>query len=289
MYINSRDSVNTSVYIPKEQTEQTHLQSQDTAKDLVGKTNLMYLLDESKITRVSNEQMTQLSQVLELSEVSSEAARQQYLRHGQEREALFGIVIDGKLMAYQNDKGHITARGGVESLLMQANGDINQLKALVQQQYPSLGKVEVYGDNNRPTNAEIFERFNGRPFKSFVNDEMKARQQASYQEQLARDEFLRSKLMFEQAPQVTVFKVQGEVIGSMDDNGFADIGSKLLQLAKQKGIDKEALKPFYTLDPGRTPEQFSDLLTQTFGDDVEVEQFTASNAPTRNQIRQLSN
>ncbi|MEJ6475198.1 hypothetical protein [Pseudoalteromonas piscicida] len=289
MYINSRDSVNTSVYIPKEQTEQTHLQSQDTAKDLVGKTNLMYLLDESKITRVSNEQMTQLSQVLELSEVSPEAARQQYLRHGQEREVLFGIVIDGKLMAYQNDKGHITARGGVESLIMQANGDINQLKALVQQQYPSSGKVEVYGDNNRPTNAEIFERFNGRPFKSFVNDEMKARQQASYQEQLARDEFLRSKLMFEQAPQVTVFKVQGEVIGSMDDNGFADIGSKLLQLAKQKGIDKEALKPFYTLDPGRTPEQFSDLLTQTFGDDVEVEQFTASNAPTRNQIRQLSN
>lgn len=289
MYINSTNNINMNAYTQRGGAEQSNLHSQENPKDLVGKTNLMYMVDEEKVTRVSHEQMTHLSQVFELSEVSSEAAQRQYLHHGQAREVQLGIVVDGKLMAYQNDKGHITGKGGVEALIEQANGDINQLKALVQQQYSSSGKVEVYGENNRPTNAEVFERFNGRSYKSFVHDEMNTRRQANHQEQLARDQFLRSKLMFGQAPQVAVFKVKGEVVGSMDGNGFADMGSKLLQLAKQQGIEKEALKPLYTLDPERTSEQFSDLLTQVFGNDVEVEHFHVSNAPTRNEIRLLSN
>lgn len=291
MYFNSvspKGAYNSMLSTGAESLSSKKAHATEQSTDLVEKTNLMFQIENKAINKISTEALNDIKQILERSQVLPDVAQSAYLKHGQAQEVMLGITINGELKAYQNQQGYITSKDEAGELIKQANGDVKQLQRLVQQKYGDGAMVEVFQGSNRPTNAEIFERYTGRSFQSFVAEEITSRQHASDQAKLEQDQYLRNKIMFDQAPQVAVFKVEGQIVGGIDENGLADMGRKLLDIAQQKGIDNAELEPLFMIDPKRSPSQVAKLFTQAFGADAEVEYFTPSNAPTRAQIRQQS-
>ena len=258
---------------------------------LQGATNLTYKIDASSISRISNEQSLLLEEIVTNSQSltgSIENTEQYYRDNGQLKEVTAIIKIDGQVMAYMNKDGSYAGRNGVDDLFKQANGDINKLKQLIKEEYPSTASLETFEEGQEPTNAEVFELFNEQSYESFVSSQVSALKEALITEQMNIDEHLRRTLLFDQEPQTSVFTINGETVASMDEGGFVDIGASLLKLADDKNIDREQLAPLYTLDFEQTAEEYKATLTDIFGADVELENFNLANAPTRTEVRDLS-
>ncbi|MCG7534583.1 hypothetical protein [Pseudoalteromonas sp. OOF1S-7] len=255
---------------------------------LEGKQNLTYLLKSGHIRVASEEEMNRLNQDMHGLTLGAKDLAVHYQRQGQQQDMRAMIKIDGQVMAYLRDDGSFAGHKGVEDLFRQAGGDIKKLQSLVEQQYPRSGEVEVFESGEGPTNAEVFELFNGRSFQVFIKEQVASRKETEYTQQLAQDEAYRRKLMFDQSPQTAVFRVGGVVVGSMDEKGFADVGQALTALADERGVERAQLKSLFTLDFDRTPDEYKALLSDVFGDDVQLDTFTVEQAPSRAEVRRLS-
>ncbi|WP_125779578.1 hypothetical protein [Pseudoalteromonas rubra] len=255
---------------------------------LEGKQNLTYLLKPGSVRVASEEDMNRLNQDMDALSLGAKDLAGHFQRHGQQQDVRAMIKIDGQVMAYLKEDGSFAGRKGVEDLFRQAGGDIETLQSLVEQQYPGSGEVEFFESGKGPANSDVFELFNGRSYQAFISEQVASRKEAEYTQQLAQDEAYRRKLMFEQSPQTAVFRVGGEVVGSMDDKGFADVGQALTSLADERGIERTQLKSLFAVDFDRTPDEYKALLSDVFGDDVQLDTFSVEQAPSRAEVRRLS-
>ncbi|RZM78256.1 hypothetical protein [Pseudoalteromonas rubra] len=255
---------------------------------LEGKQNLTYLLKSDHIRVASEEEMNMLKQDMHALSLGAKDLADHYQKHGQQQDVRAMIKIDGQVMAYLKEDGSFAGHKGVEDLFRQAGGDIEKLQSLIEQHYPQSGEVEFFEPGEGPTNADVFEWFNGRSYQAFISEQVASRKEAEYTQQLAQDEAYRRKLMFEQSPQTAVFRVGGAVVGSMDDKGFADVGQALASLADERGVERTQLKSLFTVDLDRTPDEYKALLSDVFGDDVQLDTFSIEQAPSRAEVRRLS-
>ncbi|AOT07590.1 hypothetical protein [Pseudoalteromonas luteoviolacea] len=254
---------------------------------LEGKVNLTYLIKPEHVKVADKDQFAMLNQ--DMRPLSSKHAdlADYYKQHGEQQDVVGMIKVDGQVMAYLRGDGSYAGRSGVQGLFRQAGGDVEKLKSLVSQHYPGNGKVEFFEQGEGPTNAEAFEMFNGSTYQAYSQKQIAIHKETEFNEMLAQDQAYRRKLMFDQTPQTAVFRVGGQVVGSMDEQGFADVGQKLTTMADQRGIERDQLKPLFTLDFDRSPEDFKAMLHNVFGDDVQLETFSSQQAPSRAEVRNM--
>ncbi|MCF6438635.1 hypothetical protein L1077_04230 [Pseudoalteromonas luteoviolacea] len=254
---------------------------------LEGKTNLTYLIKPEHVKVVDKDQFAMLNQ--DMSPLSSKHTdlADYYKQQGEQQDVVGMINVDGQVMAYLRGDGSYAGRSGVQDLFRQAGGDMAKLKSLVEQHYPGSGEVEFFEQGEGPTNAEVFEMFNGSSYQDYAQKQIAIHKETEFNEMLAQDQAYRRKLMFDQTPQTSVFRVGGQVVGSMDDQGFADVGQALTAMADQRGIQREQLKSLFTLDFDRSPEDFKAMLNDVFGDDVQLETFSSQQAPSRAEVRSM--
>lgn len=255
---------------------------------LEGKTNLTYQISPANVKVADQDQLAILNQDMRPLSYKQADLADYYKQNGEQQDVVGMIKVDGQVMAYLRGDGSYAGRSGVQDLFRQAGGDVEKLKSLVEQHYPGSGEVEFFEQGEGPTNAEVFEMFNGSSYQAYSQEQVAIQKESEFNEMLAQDQAYRRKLMFDQTPQTAVFRVGGQVVGSMDDQGFADVGQALTTMADQRGVDREQLKSLFTLDFDRSPEDFKAMLNDVFGDDVQLETFSSQQAPSRAEIRNMS-
>ncbi|MBE0376985.1 hypothetical protein [Pseudoalteromonas prydzensis] len=178
--------------------------------NLEGKTNIIYKIDDQNIHKASNEKTLQLGKDFWALSSSLENTEKYYRENGKQIDVAAMVKIDGQVMGYLNYDGSYAGREGVNALFAEAGGDINSLKQLIDKHYSGSGSLEVFPEGHGPTNAEVFELFNNESYESFISGEINARKEAQTAEQMNIDSYLRRKLLFEDPPQTSVFKIDGK-------------------------------------------------------------------------------
>ena len=197
------------------------------------------------------------------------------------------IRVGDEVVAIFQQTGGVTAKNNFSGFINHAKGDIDTLKNLLEQKYGTDFSIETFEQGEGPTGAEAFEIFNGFSLNTYVNQEVQAMEN-SYCLNLQRaDDIQKQRVLYNQTPQTAVFKVAGEIVGSINEKGAVDINVNIKEQADAQGLDRESLKPFYSYDQMHDTDTASmmAMLREVFGDDVDVEQFNQDNMPTLAQTR----
>ncbi|WP_440055243.1 hypothetical protein ACSLBF_03630 [Pseudoalteromonas sp. T1lg65] len=250
--------------------------------------NLTYMLSKNHISTVSEEDRAFLSQDIGTLSLGLGDLERHYQSYGQQQDVVALIKVEGQVMAYMRRDGSVAGRNGVEDLFQQFSGDVQQLKVLVQQKFAGKGELEVFEQGQGPKNSTIFEMFNGKSYEVFSREQIAMRKDAQHAQQLAQEQNSRRQVMFHNEPQTAVFYVAGEVVGSMDEHGFADVGQALIDMADRRGIARSELGDLFTLDLNRSPNEYKNMLQEVLGEDVQLERFSVDAAPTRSEVRSMS-
>lgn len=253
--------------------------------DVRGKVNLVYLLKPQDITEFSGERNFLAD--LHAASKTPQELEQQYIQNGLQRDVGAIIFMEGKAVASQDYDGAIYGQGPEADIFSQADNDPEKIKQLVAQHFPDA-HVEFYAKGKGPTNAEVFELRFGESYEDFVHEQVQSYSDQYLTDQIAAEEHYRRKLMFEQAPQTSVFSVDGQVVASRDEKGFVDAGQPLLNVADTRGIQREVLKELFRYSPERSPEDYQALLHEVFGEGVELTSYNTAQAPTRAEVYKLA-
>ncbi|MDC3211113.1 hypothetical protein NQU47_00920 [Pseudoalteromonas distincta] len=289
MQITSPNNSAFNQYIPQKSEGTTLNKNESNGPNLKSSTNIIYKITEQNIYKSSSsEELISKTDFRALSN-SIENLEKLYKEKGSNVDVAAIVEVDGQVMGYLNHDGSFSGKSGIETILSESKGDPQSLKRLVEEKYPSNGSVEVFSLGKGPTNAEVFELYNNKSYKSFVSNEINTLKDAQASEQQSIDNFMRRKLFFEEAPQTSVFKIGDDVVGSMDESGFLDIGQRLMKVADERNISRDQLKPLYSLNFEHTSADYKGMLTNIFGSDVKVENFEALGAPTRSEVRTMTN
>ncbi|NRA52978.1 MAG: hypothetical protein HRU23_02435 [Gammaproteobacteria bacterium] len=197
------------------------------------------------------------------------------------------IRVGDEVVAIFQHTGGVTSKSNFSNLINQANGDIDTLNNLLTQKYGEDFSIETFEQGKGPTGAESFEIFNGYSLSSYVDEEVLNMENSYYLNLQKADDLEKQRILYNHAPQTAVFKVGGEIVGSINEKGYVDINLNIKEQADAKGIDRESLKPFYSYDQMHDTDTASmmAMLSEVFGEDVEVEQFNQDNMPTLAQTR----
>ena len=197
------------------------------------------------------------------------------------------IRIGGEVVAIYSQDGSVTSRNNIQELIDQADNDLESLSNLLQETYGDDVSIETFEPGEGPTRAEAFALLNGLSFDEFINSQVN-QMTADYQESLQlADAQQRQKLMYEQVPQSAVFRVGDTIVGSINQQGYVDINANVLAAADARGVDREAMKDFYSYQKmhDSDTQTIESMLRDVFGEEVNVEQFDEDSMPLLAEVR----
>lgn len=215
-----------------------------------------------------------------------ESIRDQLQENAQRRDTKAMVYLDNEPVMIIGNKG-ITSRDIVGDVASRNNGNVDQTIADLKALYGDRLKVETYNDNSRPTNAEVFEIFNGRPYADYIEENYNT-MVASHMHQE------RNKLLFEQqqlahanTPVDAVYKVNGKIIASHGTDKVTNLHlPNLLTTLDELNIDRTAAKTLFENTGGKkvTHEELDSMLKGILGDKLETEQPSRDDRPTRQSV-----
>lgn len=215
-----------------------------------------------------------------------ESIRDQLRENAQQRDTKAMIYLDDEPVMIIGSKS-ITSRNIVADIASRNNGDADQTIAELKALYGNRLKVETYNDNSRPTNAEVFEIFNGRPYADYVEENYNAMVASHMQQERDKLLFEQQQLAFANTPVDAVYKVNGKIIASHGTDNVTNLHlPNLLTTLDELDIDRTAAKTLFENTGGRevTHEELGTMLKGILGDKLETDQPARDNRPTRQSV-----
>lgn len=215
-----------------------------------------------------------------------ESIRDQLQENAHQRDTKAMVYLDNKpVMIIGSER--ITTRNIVGDVASRNNGDAEQTIAELKALYGNRIKVETYDDDSRPTNAEVFEIFNGRPYADYIAESYNAMVTSHMQQERDKLLFEQQQLAYANTPVDTVYKVNGKIIASHATDNVSSLHlPNLLSTLDELNIDRTAAKTLLEKTGGKkvTHEELDTMLKGILGDKLETELPSSDDRPTRQSV-----
>ena len=215
-----------------------------------------------------------------------ESIRDQLQENAHRRDTKAMVYLDNKpVMIIGSER--ITSRNIVGDVASRNNGDAEQTIADLKALYGNRLKVETFDDDARPTNAEVFEMFNGRPYADYITENYNAMVASRMQQERDKLLFEQQQLAYANTPVDAVYKVNGKIIASHGTDKVTNLQlPNLLTTLDELNIDRTAAKTLLEKTGGKkvTHEELDSMLRDILGDKLETDQPSRNDRPTRQSV-----
>lgn len=215
--------------------------------------------------------------------------RAELVATGMEQNSRDIIYLGDKPLIEVNQQGFVGSSNSLSQFVNQhideiRQGDMSGVMAQLEQRYGSDVRLENFAPGQGPTNAELFNLFNDDlSFNQYVDQEITALNQELLNTQLRVDNFDKQQQAFDSVPQQAVFRVNNVIVGTLDTTGKLRImSSNVMAASDDAGLARDNLRDYFNVPFGSEQDVSSvnGMLEKIFGDQVEVAQFSADNAPS---------
>ena len=245
--------------------------------------HLMHKLDPAKT--IKSFDADAFKKVLETSTSSPEEARKARLEEGQKKTITAVAYLDGKPVMMVGK--YITTKNSISHIPLANNGNAEKSIASLKEIYGARLRIEYFNEHNAPTNAEAFELFNQKSFKEFVDEEFSAAIQAQISAEREKMHIAQQQLNRQNTKIQAIFRVNGKIVASFDENERTNINHKnLMSALDDLGISREVGKDIYQEVTGKdiTISDLQALFAASFGDNLTTEQPSKDKRPTMKDI-----
>ncbi|WP_261842262.1 hypothetical protein [Aliamphritea ceti] len=220
-----------------------------------------------------------------------EEYQQNMLGKAGQRDTSAIIYLDGKAVAMHDSQG-VTSHNAIDTSSLRNGGDFNSLVSQLQSQYGNRVRVESFAPGNGPTNAEAFQLFSGKDYHQHIAEQVAGMRQKTADNQRRQLEYQQQQFAWKNAPQDNVFKVNGQIIASVGEDGTANISTgNLLYTIDSMGKEREVAKKLFALTTGHTVsgDDLQTFFDEHFAGQNSRETFSGEQQPTREDISKQAN
>lgn len=203
------------------------------------------------------------------------------------------IFVNGKALVKVSQDGGIQSTNALAGLVNQYGEDLHQgnsdeFIAKLKEKYGPDVRIESFEKGQGPTNADVFNLLNDSiSYEQYIDQEIVSMNKEVFTAQLNKEEMDKQQAAFNNVPQQAVFKVNDEIVGTLDVTGKLNIMSmNVIKASDDAGLDRDNLGDYFNSPFGTEHDvkSVNAMLQDVFADDVNITEFSTADAPTLGEV-----